>query len=395
MSANIPERQGPAFTLLELLLTILMIGLLVSLLLPALQQGRVRVKSVQCRSNLRQLGLGMLSFAQAHDDRFPVQVSTNQGGSLEFIEAGNAVRGEFYFAYKHFLPLAAEIHTPSLLVCPADNRLAARNFLFLRNTNLSYFVGASPQFGRPDSILSGDRNLTPVTHSIGLLRGDQQLTWTPEIHVRKGNVLFGDGHVELVNNLRSQPAQGAQAVTRVVIPSAPLPAVARPSPLLATTLDGVSGGPASHGGTATVSSGPRTNLPGAAQGVLTNLTINSGPPTLPPWPFTVAGPGGDAPSPAAASSARTLETSAPAPSTTVLEKSDEEQAQAAHQEVSEKGRELLRKGALAGSVVPRWFIVVLLLLTCLWLLLRVRNRRTTSDGNDEPAASSQPGSNEG
>lgn len=65
-------RARPAFTLVELLVVIAVIGILSSLLLPVLSRGKSSAQSVACVSNLRQIGMALTLYVQDNRDRLPV-----------------------------------------------------------------------------------------------------------------------------------------------------------------------------------------------------------------------------------------------------------------------------------------------------------------------------------
>ncbi len=188
---------------------VVLLGLMVLLILPGFARAKTGRHEPQrrCVNNLRQVGLSYLLWANDNEGRFPF-ASTNTNSSLAWLNSTQV--------FRHYRAISNELVTPKVLNCYADkNRIKASDFAQLSNTNLSYFVGLDAQPDNPQSILSGDRNITGGTLSNGFLRVlgvNSEAGWTKEIHQNAGNVGLGDGSVQQLTPMRLRQ-QIARAMT--------------------------------------------------------------------------------------------------------------------------------------------------------------------------------------
>jgi len=86
----------PAFTILELLVTIAIIGILLAILLPAVQHARRAAHDISCKSRLRQFVLALHNYAEIYDGSL-IPFRLDNRAEIDFWTAGTGVRGQTKF----------------------------------------------------------------------------------------------------------------------------------------------------------------------------------------------------------------------------------------------------------------------------------------------------------
>lgn len=130
-----PTPRQSGFTLIELLVVITIIGILIGLLLPAVQQVRRAANQMTCQNNLKQLALACHNYASAHD-RLPPSVQWDAGDrpdrddkfranwvvlilpQLEQTAIYDSFNFEQYLSHsENLLPRSTEL---PVMICPMD-----------------------------------------------------------------------------------------------------------------------------------------------------------------------------------------------------------------------------------------------------------------------------------
>jgi prepilin-type N-terminal cleavage/methylation domain-containing protein/prepilin-type processing-associated H-X9-DG protein len=153
-----------AFTLVELLIVIAVIGVLVALLLPAVQAARSTARRTACVNNLRQLGVALQNY-HAAKQRFPAgrgaptpRIFSPQAYLLAFMEQ-DSLRAQIDFSdapapfntptasYTAVRNHAAATTSVSTLLCPADAGQGRVSGVVYGATNYAGCAGSGGNFG--------------------------------------------------------------------------------------------------------------------------------------------------------------------------------------------------------------------------------------------------------
>ena len=228
------KRKGQhGFTLVELLVVIGIIAILVSILMPALSKARKSAQNVQCKSNLRQIGLA----AEMYAVEFKAYPGTYAAGGITYhwfkfiipLMAGHSMTG-----YEgEYIKNIRYVHCPTnvALFSPKPTGYSgytADGSLPLCSYNFNHFENGSgvAQWVKPSQIRKSAELALATETNLGNRFSNWKLVnqWTPAtlvysgyhygIHGRfpdqntsnpafrgDGNILFADGHVATQDHL--------------------------------------------------------------------------------------------------------------------------------------------------------------------------------------------------
>ena len=178
------------FTLIELLVVIAIIGVLIALLLPAIQQAREAARRSQCRSNLKQMGLALQSYHDANG-RFPPQKVW--GGGNSYINSGHTCNptsdnycGPGFSFFVHLLPLIDQTQVYDMINFDTSWNRSEQNTA--RSVNIATFLCPS------DASSLAFRNGNYATTNYTLMSGTGDRAWCPYPQVSRETHANGFGY---------------------------------------------------------------------------------------------------------------------------------------------------------------------------------------------------------
>ncbi len=249
---NNPKSARRAFTLLELVVILVVVGVLAGLLMPKFLPGGGKPSFVRCMQNLKNVAFAMQMMAADNSGNSLLQSVKAYSGksSSPYLGEFPAVSGSGPDElWKLYLALDPYVKDPQTIHCPSDPRsrnpaswanypIAATNpvaYYSASSNAFSYVLAVDARTESVSAILAGDSHLSSdpsgTDENPGQLELKRErriraetakdLRWTKSRHAGLGVIAFSDGHAEVLTSarLRTVWANPTNQGTRIWLPN--------------------------------------------------------------------------------------------------------------------------------------------------------------------------------
>ena len=195
------------FTLIELLITIMIIAILAAMLLPALNKGRMKARQIQCTGNLKQISNATHMYLADNGDYLPYAYDTSTNVTWDdLLGIGRYDGRHLTWNDAISIPLPFNRRTTTLYMCPEHNKndSSRRSYSIVS----SHVAGSTAAPGNPEN-----------THGVAFREWSIKLSKIPQASAtlmyteRPTDVNYiSDGSCNNINSVADQYGTGAELV---------------------------------------------------------------------------------------------------------------------------------------------------------------------------------------